>query len=63
MAVSEQKQGGNTYLIYGYWDGIQQKNIRIYCGKKGEAATDENLAKAKQQHYETKLKRLQGGFK
>ena len=53
MAISEKKQGSNTYIIYGYVVGGEHK--RIYCGKKGLASTTKNLAKAKTKHLEEKM--------
>ena len=57
MAISEQKRGNNAYITYGYWDG--QKNIRIYCGKKGLDSTAKKMQDAKRQHYESKIRRMQ----
>ncbi len=57
MAISEKIQGGKTYITFGYWDGSKQ--IRIYCGKKGLDSTKENIKKAKQEWYESKMARLQ----
>lgn len=57
MAISEQKRGNITYIVYGY--RVDGKHYRIYCGKKGESSTNAKILGAKKQHYEAKLKHMQ----
>ena len=56
MAVVERKQGDGTYISYNYRDGT--RHVWIYCGKKGKAATTTNIKKARQQHLESKIRRM-----
>ena len=60
MAISEQKQGNNVYIIYSYRDG--DKRVSIYCGKKGLTATEKKLKAAKRKHYDARLKIMQKRF-
>ena len=56
MGIVEKKQGNNIYIEYAYRDGDKIRSV--YCGKKGETETEENVKKARQRWYEMRLARL-----
>lgn len=56
MAISVQRHGASSYIIYGY--AVGKRNVRIYCGKKGEPGTEIKLKEAKQKHLDDKIKHM-----